>query len=746
MAKRIDDDQLKSILQNELSSALGIEGGQLSEDRRRLLALYQGKPLGNEVEGQSQVVTREVFETIEWIIPSLIRLFVQNDTVAEFLPYRPEEEAVADQASQYVNYILTVDNDFFSILLDWLKDALIQRSGYVRCFWDEQKMCQTSTYTGLDDAELEQITSQPDTEVLSQVDYPNPLPVTTTTPQMPQRPAPGALMNGMARAEGAFTGGFTAGAGPMPGMPPVAVEMLHDIVVKQYRTEGRCKIENLPPESVLVSKNASRVLDGNHFVCVRSEKRVTDLRELGFSDDLIEEACGSTIMEWSAERMSRYEGDDDMLTDNRTDEAMRTVWVEENFVKVDRDGDGRAELRRIVTAQNASVIFSDDPCDEVPIIAITPIPLPHRHNGLGLSDLVADLQIISSQLTREMLNNLYLSNSPRFLVAEAALTSESIDDILAGARPGGIVRVNDVMGIKDLQVPFVAGQTLPILEQISNLMEMRTGVSRHNVGMSPDDLNRHTATGISLLQQAANQRVELIARIIAETGVKVLCQRVLSQVVRHQQQARVVRLTGKEWQEFDVRHWRDNFDVRCSVGLGTGNRDATLGHLTQILQVQQQIVASQGGVQGPLVNADNIYNVLTKLVANAGFRGEQFFSDPKMAPPAPPQQNPAMMKAEAESKATQMRTESQIAADQAKNKNDLALEQARAAHDMQIQAMKNQQQIELQQMREQAKAEMAILNRQNTVERTVVTKHDANGRILEFEKHQVPVNSDGAGL
>src|SRR4051794_22328092 len=134
---KISETELKSLLSNEIQTALGADGGRLSQERRRLLEYYEGMPFGNEVEGRSQIVSRNVLETVEWILPALIRLFVQDDKIVEFEPYRPGEEAQAEQATAYINYILTKDNNFFMTALDWFKDALIQKVGYIRCYWSE---------------------------------------------------------------------------------------------------------------------------------------------------------------------------------------------------------------------------------------------------------------------------------------------------------------------------------------------------------------------------------------------------------------------------------------------------------------------------------------------------------------------------------------------------------------------------------------------------------------------------------
>ncbi|HEX3862110.1 MAG TPA: hypothetical protein VHY35_10505 [Stellaceae bacterium] len=671
----MDDTELKAILAGEINTALGSDGGMLSQERRMALDYYMGQPFGNEIEGRSQVVSRNVLETIEWVKPALLRCFLASDKVFEFEPYQPGEEAMAEQATDYCNYIMLRDNPGFMILHDFFTSALLQKVGFLKVYWNEERTFSTSTYQGLDDLQYQQITQADDVEIISEKTYPNPDPNLQW---------------------------FTEDA-PEPGAP-----MLHDVQIRVWQTEGRVKIEHVVPEEMLVSRRApSTVLDGKHFVCHRALKSISDLREMGFDEDLIEEAQGFNDQEFNMERIERFAPEDEWPMDQRTDQAMRQVWLEESYLPVDYDGDGIAELRRIVTAGAGQIIFSNELVDEVPIVACCPIPVPGKFYGLSEADLVMDLQSIKSTLLRQVLDNLYLSNSPRMIVDEMSATTETYDDLLT-VRPGGIVRVANVQGIQPLEVPFVAGQTLPIIQYLDQASELRTGIDRHNQGLSPDDLNRHTAQGISMLQQAASQRVELIARIFAEQ-VRELGQRILGLVVRHQQRGRVIRLTGK-WVNMDPKDWRESMSCSCSVGLGTGNRDSASQQLMQILQVQQQIVGAQGGVQGPLVTAQNIFDVVHKLTTNAGYK-QDFFTNPSQAPQQPPQPkppDPEMVKAQAQAQAAQFKAQNDMQVEQQKAAHSQQLEQQMAQHQMQIAAMQAQHEIQLEQMREQSRAQLAI--------------------------------------
>src|SRR5262249_6238296 len=302
----------------------------------------------------------------------------------------------------------------------------------------------------------------------------------------------------------------------------------------------------------------------------------------------------------------------------------------------DWDGDGIAERGKVTVAGGGQEILDNEPWDgPLPFISLTPIPMPHRFFGLSIADLVMDLQLIKSTILRQILDNLYLSNNGRHIISDQV----NLDDLLT-ARPGGIVRLKNgelpAQGhILPLDTPLVAAQALPMLEYIDGVRENRTGVTRYMQGLDADTLNK-TASGINQIMTAAQQRVELIARIFAETGVKDLFRKILELVNRHQSAPRIVRLRNR-WVPMDPREWNTQMDVSISVGLGTGNKDQMLVHLRSLLEIQVQAIRMQGGVDGPLVRLENVYNTLAKLVENAGLKSpDAYFTDPTQRPPAAP--------------------------------------------------------------------------------------------------------------
>jgi hypothetical protein len=313
-----------------------------------------------------------------------------------------------------------------------------------------------------------------------------------------------------------------------------------------------------------------------------------------------------------------------------------------------------------------------------------------------------------------MLDNIYLTNNPRHLVAESAATDETYDDLLT-SKPGGIVRARTVDGVVPLITPFVAEKAQGLVEYMDQTAEVRTGISRHNQGLDPDDLNK-TATGVNLIQQAAAQRVELIARIFAFSVQKAV-RGVLGLIKKHAQQERIIRVSGAPLQT-DPAQWKNDMTVTVNVGLGTGNRDQIMSHLMALLNVQQEIVTGQGGsLQGPLVFAKNIYDTVAKLSENAGFKSNFAVQDPTVPPPPSVTGPPQPPKPDPQAAAAQQMAQVEMQLQQQKAQSDAQLNQQKAQHQQQLSGQKAQQdmQIATQQAQHQQQLDSAKLQQQFTL-------------------------------
>lgn len=585
---RMTESELKALLHEEINQALSYSSGDLSKDRATAMDYYLGKPFGNEEEGRSQVVSTDVADTIQWILPALLRIFAGGDETVRFDPRGPEDEAAAKQATDYVNWIFNRDNPGFLILYTIMTDALLQKNGYAKVWWEETEETRED---------------------------PLPAPIDALEEQ--------ALRDAIEK---------------LPSKPELVLDKADDAglrngkIMRQVKVE-RCKVAAIPPEEVLIARR-SRTIADSPFVAHRTRMTRSDLVAQGYSRKIVDDLPEAGALERTIEAAARRSWDDEAADALSTrGHGMDEVWITEAYIRVDWDGDGIAEMRKVTAAGDGTVILDNEPWDTetAPIITLSPILMTHRLIGISIADLVMDLQLIKSTVLRQILDNFYLSNNARMAVSDKV----NLDDMLT-ARPGGIVRLKEsaIPGeghVFPLVVPQVAAAAMPLLEYIDTIRENRTGVTRYNQGIDASSLNK-TASGITQIMTAAQQRIDLIARVFAETGIKDLFRLILRTVSMHQSEARMIRISEKEWIPINPREWRNQFDLNVTVGIGSGGKEQQAAALMNILGIQTKALEMQGGADGPLVTLANIWETVRRIPEAAGIKpGEAFFTNPANA-------------------------------------------------------------------------------------------------------------------
>ena len=615
--KPLTETEVAAILQSEIHSSLGYIGSDITNQRQKSLEYYFGEPFGNEQEGRSQVVSTDVSDVIESILPTLLRTFAASDDVVRCDPVSAEDEEVARQATDYLNYVFNKDNDGFVALYTLFKDALIQKNGIAKVYWDTSEKREQETYEKLSDDEYTMLLDEEDIEVKEHSEYADQKAIDAKQTMMEQTDDP-LLMEQIEDA-------------PTP--------MLHDVVLIRKETYGKVKIETIPPEEFLIERRAKNLQEAN-FLAHRTTQTRSDLIEAGFDEDTVNALPSDTADKYNEEKVSRYRNLDYDFSSNSGEASTDEITVYECYAKIDAEGDGIAKLRKITLAgTGAYQVLDDELCDSIPFVSITPIMVPHRFFGRSVSEMTEDLQLIKSTVMRQLLDNMYLTNNNRVAVMDGQV---NLDDLLTN-RPGGVVRTKGSPGqvMMPMQTQTINQQAFPLLEYLDTVREQRTGITRYSQGMDADSLNK-TATGVNVILTQAQMRVELIARIFAETGVKDMFGKIFELVVKHQDKERIIKIRNT-FVPFRPMEWRNRCNVSINVGLGTGSRDQQLSILNNILQTQLKALELQGTPAGPMVNLRNIYNTLSKIVENAGLKNTGlFFTDPdvgmqQMPPPQPPQ-------------------------------------------------------------------------------------------------------------
>ncbi|HEY8026265.1 MAG TPA: hypothetical protein VIF60_16995, partial [Burkholderiaceae bacterium] len=735
----LTDDQLKAITDAEMRQSVGYWGGKLEEMRRKneyyFLGLAKGDLAPPEIEGRSTVVDTTVRNTVLGMMAPLVKTFCGSENVVEFQPTAEGDVAKAQQATDYLNYLLHKKNAGYSIIATWIQDALVQKNGIVKVWWDNSIVETREQYNGqtavdlailLDDEEIEPIEKKeyPDPEAARQkeqmlqqmagqlqqleqaaIQQPGqpPMPDTPGTPQgqgQPAQPSP---------AEQQFQQALQHYQ-QFQAQPPV---MLYDITVKRRKSGGRLRIENVPPEEFLISRKAKNIVDAP-FCGHRVSRTISDLKAMGYRNvDAISSDDSNAAL--NAESIERIGFDDaDPYThgeESSLDPSQRRVWLTECYLKADVDGDGIAEWRKVVRAGDQ--ILDNEECDGPPFVALCPIPLPHRFFGLCPADLALEPQRIQTSLLRAQLDNVYLQVNGRYFAVENQV---NLDDLLT-SRPGGVVRVKSpgAVGRLDQGVADTGG-AMALLQWFENFTEEATGWTRQSQGGNGLQLNQ-TATQSNIVTNRADSRVEIISRQFAETGFTDLFKLMLKLVCQNQSQADVMKL-GDRWVNVDPREWTNQFDLTINVGLGTGNKDQLVQHLMMLSQFQGHCL--QLGVAVP----ENVYQLAAKLTNALGFKNAKlFFTDPSAppdpnAPPPAPKPDPEIAKMQAQMQATQQQLQQKAQLDQqteqmrqqfesAKLQLQMKSDEQKAQFDMMIaqkqqelQAARSQQQNELEARRE----------------------------------------------
>lgn len=549
----LEHDQLIAIIQAHRRNALGYEDGDLSNERAKAMDHYHGRPYGDEVEGRSQVVSRDLSETVDWIMPEILNVFIKSGNIVEFRPVGPEDEQLAQQESDYTNHVIMNENDGFIILHDAFKDALLLKNGYWKHYCDESEKVTEEEYEGLSDDEFLKI----------------------------------------------FYDLQTSGAEVDVKEHDQREDGLHDIKLKIKRKTKRIVVEAVPTEEVRVSKRCRGSLQTSPFTEHVTRKTRTDLLDMGMPESFVEQLPGINEDENDGEVRARDSSSDesDTLEGISYDRSMDEIEYCEAYIRIDYDGDGRAELRKIVTVANRIPPGEEwnEVIESVPMTGVVPKRVPHRHVGESLDDEISDLQQIKTVLTRQALDNIYLTNNAEKVVNQRVHLPDFMQSL-----PGGIKRVLDdqpVMGaVEYIQTPSILAQILPAIDYFDAVKGNRTGVTEANTGMDPDVIKQSTEGAFMEAVRQGSRKIEMIARMLAETGVKDLVKQVHGLLIRHGDKEKVVKLRG-QYISVNPSEWRERTDLVVKVGIGTGTEQDKRAGLMVLSTAQEKL--AQMGIVGP---------------------------------------------------------------------------------------------------------------------------------------------------
>lgn len=669
----MDDAKLLALVKHERTNSIGFDNDEeLRNDRERALRFAKGD-LSKDIpalQGRSSVSSSDVADAVETALPDLVEIFTSEDAVA-FSPKGEEDEDAAQQETDYINHVFFNENPGFMILYAAIKDALLVKTGVFK--WRAEDCEEVDRFEGKSPEELVAAMLQHGEAVEledSEVD-----------PEDPET-----------------TYSFT--------------------IRRKWR---KPVVEAVAPEDFTVSRDTVE-LRKTPYCAHKSRVRLDDLVDLGVSEE-------------TAQTLPSY-GDDDSEIDQARDTAgehnnstgdtgvNRLVEVVEHYIRV------KGQYWRVLTDAQDSKVLDKEKVTGIRFAAITPYPVAHRFYGMSLADKLIEIAKIKTSLMRMLLDSGHFALNQRNYVDMTKVNEWTISDLLNNA-PNVPVRGNGPQAVTPLGSGGLNFDAFGALEYFSVQGEARSGIVRNAQGLNPDTLH-DTAKGALALMTEAQKRVRMIARIFAETGIKDMFLGLHALIRETAQDPVKVRLRNK-WVEIDPTSWGSRLDMTIEIGAGAGGQEAELQRLIGLMEVIDRLVEKQGGVNGPFVDAKNVYNAVVKYLER-GLRlksADPYITDPEEAPPQEPQPDPAVM--EVEAKAEEMRMK--FAMQQAEAEQKAALESEKAAAALQLQSEKAAADVRLAETR--AAADIELARERNALE--LEQKREAHALDLQLKREVADV-------
>lgn len=544
-------------------------GEEIAGSRQTAVDYYYGRPLGDEEDGCSQVVSNDVCDVIEGEMPDFVRTFCGDDDLIEFEATGTDVEGAA-LATKYVRHVVHVDNDGFTVLHDYIKDGLLEKVGCLKWQWVEKVEPIDRDYTGLTEMsmallmqDIQDKAGDMEVKILAQDSVETP--------------------NGTA----------------------------YSLRVRMLRKWGQVEICAVPPDELLIPRNTRTIDQSTRYLGHVTPKSRSDLVAMGYpiadvmdlpeyTDDLWREGVDGNTFGL------------DVPVQNKMAQMVEYI---EHYCLMDADGDGITE--RLLVCTSGNVVLRAEAVASLPFAVWSPVRMSHSAVGRSDADLTLDIQRLNTALLRGTMDNIYSVNSGGR--KEVVTGKVNMDDLLT-QRTDGIVRVKEPGQIRDMTTQFIGTQTMQVMDMVRRMRDERTGVNRNQQGITAEGLHQSTDAAMNMLD-ALQARVELKMRLCAE-GIKKMYAGVLDLIVRHQDAPRAIRIGGKVL-NIDPSAFRENYGLRVKVGSGNASKDRKRADLEYIFAKQGQAFQ-----QGMATN-EHIYNTLSDMVALTTQRDvARYFLDP----------------------------------------------------------------------------------------------------------------------
>jgi len=629
---KLTKDQIQNTLTTAITEAVDFVESEIAPDRIKAQRYVDGKVDITAEDGRSKIVATKCRDTIRAVKPSLMRVFLQADKPVEFIPRSPQAAVEADQKTNYAQYVFE-KNGGFMLLSDAIDDALKKKVGILKAYHQEETDAEIDEYTGLTEDQVALIKMDPDVEVIEE----------------------GVEVEAVIDPTG------------MMIQPPI-----YEMKVSRTSRRGEIKIDTIAPEDFFVDRSAKSIKDC--YVCGHStEARVGDLVAMGFDFSEVYDLSGVNDSGVDGEENLQRNGWDDASDQDANDPSMRKVLFTEAYMRMDIEGIGVPKLYKFLCAGQKYTVLDYELADVNPFAVFEVDPEAHTFFGRSLVEIIIEDQDASTVLLRGMLDNLAMLNNPRLVVGQGV----NMDDVLNN-EIGAIIRTKDITQLREITIGGAATAILPAMMYYDEAIRGKTGVSGAGMGLDADVLQSQTAQGVNAAVQAANQVSELIARHLAEGGMKQLFQ-IIAQLARQNPNPEEMMRVNGQFMPVDPRSWTSSMDMSVNVGLGTGKHEEKAMVLRETLQTQMGIWQAYGPQNG-IVTMTHIRQTLADILRHSGM----YNADRYYAPMNPQTEQQLMMQAAQAAQgqqphgdpnaaflqAEQMKTSARVQADMAKTALD----------------------------------------------------------------------------
>jgi len=580
--KKLDDDKIASILDDNIRRSVGYYDSQISRERKRVIDYYNGTLPRPAHDGNSKYVSLDVFESVESIKAALLETFSTGSKTVRFAAQNADDIQISEVATEYCDYIAHRQNNLFEVMQSVLHDGLVARCGVAKVFYYYGDESHIEEITDLTEEELDAILVQDNVEIEEITED----------------------------AAGLFSG-----------------------ELRVTTDASKICIESIAPEEFVIEPQA-KDLDSVTFCAHRTTKTISELREMGYEESLISKIGdhSDVDMETDPEVLARHEeiGNDRGFNAKGYQDQVRNVTVYECYVMLDVEATGVAELYRIVKAGN--VILEIEPTSYKPFVVFTPLPIPHAFFGNNFADKVIPIQNARTVLTRSILDHAMITNNPRYMVVKGGLSSPK--ELIDG-RVGGIVNVTRPDAVVPMQQASLNPFVFQTLQLLNDDKEETTGVSALSKGLNKDAISQQNSSAlVEQLATMSETRQKVIARNFANSFLKPLYQMIYKLVVENESEQKIVELAG-QYVEVTPAQWGSKRDVTVELHLGYNEQAEEAQKFLALHQLM-----SQDPTLSTMYQPQNQYKLMSQVMENNGIKNVADF----LTPPdqiEPPQPDPA---------------------------------------------------------------------------------------------------------